>query len=98
MTRSIRSRQPLEVVYRLLRRGLEGCSRAVNVVSTHQSSYPTPLIKRSETNPSGFTSVYAKRTIGFDIVFNAPMALVGDEAQVEARFSPFEHSANLDAR
>ena len=42
--------------------------------------------------------VYAKRTIGFDIVFNAPMALVGDEAQVEARFSPCGDSANFDAR
>ena len=27
-----------------------------------------------------------------------PMVLLGDEAQVEARFSPFEDSANLDAR
>jgi hypothetical protein len=26
------------------------------------------------------------------------MVLLGDEAQVEARFSPFEGSANLDAR
>jgi hypothetical protein len=26
------------------------------------------------------------------------MVLRGDEAQVEARFSPFEDSANLDAR
>jgi hypothetical protein len=26
------------------------------------------------------------------------MVLLGDEAQVEARFSPFEHIANLDAR
>jgi hypothetical protein len=26
---------------------LEGCSRAVNVVSIHQSSYPSPLTKRS---------------------------------------------------
>jgi hypothetical protein len=26
-----------------------------------------------------------------------PMVLLGDEAQVEARFSPFEYSANLDA-
>ena len=42
--------------------------------------------------------VCAKRTIGLDIVFNAPMALLGDEAQVEARFSPCGDSANLDAR
>ena len=30
-------------------------------------------------------TVYAKRTIGLDIDFNAPMVLLGDEAQVEAR-------------
>ena len=57
VTRSTRSRHPLEVVYRLLRRRLEGCSQAVNVVSTHQSSYPTPLIERSGTNPSGIIPV-----------------------------------------
>ena len=44
------------------------------------------------------STVCAKRTIGLDIVFNAPMALLGDEAQVEARFSPCGDSANLDAR
>jgi hypothetical protein len=27
-----------------------------------------------------------------------PMALLGDEAQVEARFGPFRDSANLNAR
>ena len=43
-------------------------------------------------------TVCAKRTIGLDIVFSAPMVLLGDEAQVEARFSPFGDSANLDAR
>ena len=43
-------------------------------------------------------TVSAKRTIGLDIVFNAPMVILGDEAQVEARFSPFGDSANLDAR
>ena len=43
-------------------------------------------------------TVCAKRTIGLDIVFNAPMVLLGDEAQVEARFSPFGDSVNLDAR
>ena len=43
-------------------------------------------------------TVCSKRTIGLDIVFNAPMVLLGDEAQVEARFSPFGDSANLDAR
>ena len=40
----------------------------------------------------------AKRTIGLDIVFNTSMELLGDEAQVEARFSPCGDSANLDAR
>jgi hypothetical protein len=27
-----------------------------------------------------------------------PVVLLGDEAQVEARFSPFRDSANLDAK
>ena len=43
-------------------------------------------------------TVCAKRTIGLDSVINAPMVLLGDEAQVEARFSPFGDSANLYAR
>ena len=42
--------------------------------------------------------VCAKRTTGSDIVFNVPMVLLGDEAQVEVPFSPFGDSANLDAR
>ena len=41
--------------------------------------------------------VCAKRTIGYDIVINAPMGLLGDEAQVEAHFSPCGDSGNLDA-
>ena len=43
-------------------------------------------------------TVCAKRTIGSDIIFNALMVLLGDEAQVEASFSPFGYRANLDAR
>ena len=43
-------------------------------------------------------TVCAKRTLGLDIEFNAPMVLLGDEAQVEACFSPFGDSSNLDAR
>ena len=43
-------------------------------------------------------TVCAKCTIGSDIVFNALMVLLVDEAQVEAHFSPFGDSANLDAR
>ena len=42
--------------------------------------------------------VCAKRTIGLDIIFNALLVLLGDEAQVEARFSLCGDSANLDAR
>ena len=43
-------------------------------------------------------TVCAKRKIGVDSVINAPMVLLGDEAQVEAHFSPCGDSANLDAR
>ena len=43
-------------------------------------------------------TVCTKRTIGLDIVLNAPMVLLGDEAQVEAHISPCGDSANLDAR
>ena len=43
-------------------------------------------------------TVCVKRTIGLDIDFNAPMVLLGDEAQVEAPFTLFVDSANLDAR
>ena len=43
-------------------------------------------------------TVCAKRTIGSDIVFNAPMVLLGDKAQVEAPFSSFGDSANLNTR
>ena len=43
-------------------------------------------------------TVCAKRTIGLDIVFNTLMVLLGDEAQVEARFSLCGDSGNIDAR
>jgi hypothetical protein len=39
--------------------------------------------------------VYAKRTIGLEIIWTDSMVLLGDVAQVEARFSPFGESANL---
>ena len=43
--------------------------------------------------------VCARRTIGLEIVLDTPLMLpLGDEALVEARFSPFGDSANLDAR
>ena len=43
-------------------------------------------------------TVCTKCTIGLDIVFNTSMVLLGDEAQVEARFSPCGDSGNIDAR
>ena len=42
--------------------------------------------------------VFAKHDIGLDIIFNTPMVLLGDEAQLDAHFSPCGDSANLDAR
>ena len=41
--------------------------------------------------------VCAKRTTGSGTVLDAPMVLLGDEAQVEARFGLFGDSANLDS-
>ena len=42
--------------------------------------------------------VCARHAIGSEIVLDPLDVALGDEAQVEARFGPFEHSANLDAR
>ena len=42
--------------------------------------------------------VCAKRTIGSEIVFDAPNVTTSDEGQVEAQFGLFGDSANLDAR
>jgi hypothetical protein len=42
--------------------------------------------------------VCAKHTIGSESFWMPVMVVQGDEAQVEARFSPFGDSANLDAR
>ena len=42
--------------------------------------------------------VYANRTIGSGIVLDAPMVLLGDEAQLKARFGLFGDSGNIDAR
>ena len=41
--------------------------------------------------------VCAKRTIGSETILDAPMVLLGDEAQVEACFNPFGDSDNVDA-
>jgi hypothetical protein len=43
-------------------------------------------------------TVCAKRTIGSESFLTPAMVLLVDEAQVEALFSPFGDSANLDAR
>jgi uncharacterized membrane protein len=43
-------------------------------------------------------TVCAKRTTGSEIISDAPDGILGDEAEVEARFSPFGDIANLDAR
>jgi hypothetical protein len=42
------------------------------------------------------STVCAKTTMGSEIVLDAPMVLLGDKAQVEARFGLFGDSANLD--
>ena len=42
--------------------------------------------------------VCAKRTIGSKTILDAPMVLLGDEAQVQARFGLFTDSTSLDAR
>jgi hypothetical protein len=46
----------------------------------------------------GRCMVYAKHTEALETFWTDPMMLLGDEAQVEARFSPFGDRANLDAR
>ena len=42
--------------------------------------------------------VCAKCTIGSETVLDASMVLLGDEAQVQARFGLFRDSTSLDAR
>ena len=42
--------------------------------------------------------VCAKRTLGLETVLDAPMVLLGDEAQVQACFGLFRDSTSLDAR
>ena len=42
--------------------------------------------------------VCAKRNIGPEIVLDAPMVLLGDEAQVQARFDLFRDSTSLNTR
>ena len=42
--------------------------------------------------------VCAKRTVGSETVLDAPMVLLGDEAQVQARFGLFGVSGSVSAR
>ena len=42
--------------------------------------------------------VCAKHTIGLETILDAPMVLLGDEAQVQACFGLFRDSTSLDAR
>ena len=42
--------------------------------------------------------VCAKYTIGSEIVLDAPMVLLGDQAHVHAHFGLFRNSTSLDAR
>ena len=42
--------------------------------------------------------VCTRRTIGSEITLEHLMVPLCDEAQMEAQFGPFEHSANPDAR
>ena len=43
-------------------------------------------------------TVCARRTIGSKIIWTHPAVLLGDEAQMEARFGPFRDRANVEAR
>ena len=43
-------------------------------------------------------TVCAKHTMGSEIIFDAPMVLLGYEAQVVGCLGPFGDSANLGAR
>ena len=41
-------------------------------------------------------TVCAKRSVGSETILDAPMVLLGDEAQVQAHFGLFRDSASLD--
>ena len=61
-----------------------------NLVSVHLE---TVLVQVQER-----CTICVRRTIGLEIIFDAPMVLQGDEAQMEARFGLFGDIATLDAR
>jgi hypothetical protein len=43
-------------------------------------------------------TICAERSIGSEIILDAPRELLDDDTQVEARFGMFRDCANLDAR
>ena len=43
-------------------------------------------------------TVCAKRTIGSEIIFCAPMVLLGDVGHVDSLFGPFRDAVSVDAR
>jgi hypothetical protein len=43
-------------------------------------------------------TVCAERTLGSEIVLDAPMDLLGDIGHVESRFNPFGDSGTISAR
>jgi hypothetical protein len=61
-----------------------------NLVSIH--------LETADLSVQNGSIICAKHTISTEIIFDAPMVLLGDEAQVDARFGLFGDSANLDAR
>ena len=61
-----------------------------NIISVHLE---TELVSVQDS-----CMVCAKHTIGSEIILDAPMVLLGDEAQVQARFSLFRDSTSPDVR
>ena len=43
------------------------------------------------------STVSGERTIGSEIILDAPGGILGDEGQLASRFGPFGESGNLDA-
>jgi hypothetical protein len=43
-------------------------------------------------------TVCAEHTIGLEIIFDAPMDLLGDIGNVESRFNPFGDTVRVSAR
>jgi hypothetical protein len=65
----------------------------VGHVESHFSPYGTVLVLVQDR-----CMVYAKHIIGSETFWMKPMVLLGDEAQLEARFGLFGDSVNLHTR